>query len=324
MDSTPSYTIPFANPADMPSTAQSNTLKHAEGKAKSLDGSAYPTGPQQPPAYPEPNHSIHTKAGGYERSNGSTPGLRDELFWQRAAADGLKLTFISFITAYITNMAYIVTKENGTFTQLQYSLFVGLAVTLQLWLSNASVHYLDPLMQAYEIWMKHYSTYILAPFYRVIYWLILLGARFAGYIAAAYFAFFIQVDNTVTHAGLPVVAVGLSLWWAFFIQVIGCLAIGWAFLHAYWNPSAASDVNQSNGHLLVGATFAIVTYLALPYTEGRFDFVRYITTAIASRRWDETGWVYAAGPAGGFGLAALFWYWIYRETHLMMSNIKSD
>lgn len=318
----PIYVIPFESP-NPGNSVNKPGANGAESKSKPISGTVYPTGPQMPPAYPAASHSLHTWAGDYRRSNGTATGLKDNEFWKRAGADGFKLTIINFITGYIAFQAYVTTKENGSFLELQYSLIVGIAVALNLILSQASVHHLGAPMHAFELWMEHYSTYIHGPFYRIIYWLILVGARLVGYGAAAGFVWGIQVSNAATHAGLPVVNTGISIWWAFFTQVMGSLAIGWTFLHMYQDPSASSDANQSNAPVVVGAVVAVVTYLTLAYTEGGFDFERYIACSVWSGFWPEDGWVYAAGPTAGYAIAAAFWYPIYRETRTNIGE-KSD
>lgn len=293
-------------------------------KEKAVGGMVTPTGPQMPPNYPSPTHSLHTWAGDYRSSDGSAPGLRDESFWKRTGIAAFQMTLINAFTGLLTMMAFIVTKQNGTFNDIQYSLIAGLAFALNLALSQAIVHYPGVALNTFEIWLEHYSTYVHAPFYRIIYWIALLVARLGGYSAAATFVWGLQVDNTVTHAGLPVVAVGLSLWWAFFIIMFGCMAIYWAFLHMYYNPEASSDANQTNAYWVVGLVVFIVTYITLPYVEGGFEPERYIACSLLSDYWISTGWVFVAAPfSAGAAITGLY-YSIYRTTKIGELAEKSE
>lgn len=293
-------------------------------KDKAIGGMVTPTGPQMPPNYPSTSHSLHTYVGNYRSSDGSAPGLRDESFWKRTGTAAFQMTLINAFTGLLTMMAFIVTKENGTFNDIQYSLIVGIAFALNLVLSQAIVHYPGVALNTFEIWLEHYSTYVHAPFYRIIYWIALLVARLGGYSAAAVFVWGLQANNAVTHAALPVVAVGLSLWWAFFIIMFGCVVIYWAFLHMYYNPEASSDVNQSNAAWVVGFVAFVVTYITLPYVEGGFEPERYIACSLMSDHWISTGWVFVAAPFSAGAAVSAIWYSIYRTTKIGEPAEKSE
>lgn len=294
-------------------------------KSKPVSGHVGPTGPQMPPAYPSTSDSLHTWAGDFRSSDGTASGLRDESFWRRVGAAAFQFTFISFITGFITFLAFVVTKENGTFTQIHYSLIVGLSAALQLILSQASGKFFGAPMLAFEIWMEHYSTYVHAPFYRIIYWLAMTAAKLVGYAGAGGLVWALQASNAATHAGLPTVQPLVpSIWWAAALQMLGTFAIRWTSLHVYYNPEAASDANQSNAPLLVGLVTFLATYITLPYTEGGFDFERYLVLSIWSGYWISTGWIYAAGEIVGSGAACGLWWPIYRTTRIGASSPKQE
>jgi hypothetical protein len=288
-----------------------------------LAGLVTPTAAESPNSYPSVHHSLQTHVGNYAGSKATAGGLRDENFWKRAAVAGLQTTFASFVACFITNLAYVVTKQNGTFNDITYSLLVGLSVGLQLYLTNGSVHYLGCIPHALEIWMEHYSTYIVGPFYRIILWLILLGARLAGYTGAVLLVWDIQANNAVTHAGLPLYDGVTNFWHASFLGIIAFMAVFWVFLRSYNDPDASSDVNRSNAPMNVALTAFVMCYLTLPYIEGGFDFERYVISALFSGFWQPEGWLFAVGPVGGTLVTGLYWYWVTRTTKIT-DNEKSD
>lgn len=297
-------------------------------KSTKIAGMVTPTGPEMPPVYPSTTHSLHTWAGSWRDSDGTKEGLRDNSFWKRLGIAAFQMTFINFFTGLIALIAWVVTKENGTFNDIQYSLIIGFSVALNLILSQAIVHYPGAMLHAVEIWLEHYSKYIHAPFYRIIFWLAMVGARLVGYGAAAGFAWGLQVNNAVTRAGLPIITPAgatLGLGWTFSLCMFAAAFVYWAFLHMYYNPEAASDVNQSNAPYVVGITAFIATYITLPYIEGGFEFERYLVCSVWSGFWPSNGWVFAAGPAAAALVVTFLYYCLYRTTMLSgASGVKSE
>ncbi len=275
-------------------------------------------GPADSSAYPETRHSLFTMVR--DVINRPVEGGAKPNFWERTAFVGLVLLFINYLVAFATNLAYVVVQEKATTFGIEYSVVAGLSVAAQLYLTTAFIHRKDGVLQLAELWMNHMSINMPVVWQRLVHWLACMVMALAAEYLAALSVHSIQVNNAVTLSGLPTV-VG-NEWRAFGILIVCYVMIYWVMLHAYYNPEAASDANNSNAPIMVGLTVAIATYISTPYTGGGLSFERYIGSSIAADFWPTNGWVYAAAPAAATLFVYVAFYWVGRTTK--DGSVKND
>lgn len=293
--------------------AEKPVVGHEYGVDMSVDAH-FPTvrGPSDTVEYPETMDSLYTMIRDKINNRYATLAGTQPNFGERTAYVALILLLITYMTSFLVFLARVVTIEKGIPFGLEYALICGLAAALQAYITLPYIHRQDGILQLFEIWMKHYSLNMPLIWQRIIFWVVCMIASLGANVLAAWSVWAIQFDNAVTFAGLPLV-VG-NMWRAFGILLVGYSLIYWVLFHAFYNPEAASDRNNSNAPIMLGIVTTAVTYVAVPFTGGGFSFEQYLATSIISGNWDIDGWVYPAASFGAGILIAVVFYTVARTT----------
>jgi glycerol uptake facilitator-like aquaporin len=154
--------------------------------------------------------------------------------------------------------------------------------------------------------MGHYVQTIGPAHQRILLWIFCFVADLAGGVAGA--ALVMAIDDSFV-AGTPIVPAGM-LWQALGVELVGAGPIIWVYFSGYFNPESWANRRKTNVPLMYGLATTAVTWIAIPYSSGCFNPIRYLASSLVNWNWDVNGWVFVAS----YAIAALFFGVIYYFT----------
>lgn len=261
--------------------------------------------------YPTTMESVHTMVAGNSDPSSKKDTPHKPNFMNRAFYIGWLLFWAILLQTFIVDLASVTAQNNGGLFLPSYPIVSGIAAWLGLALCQHVIYSLDPVLQFGELFMGHYIQTIPAMHQRFMLWIICFIFVLAGAVAGA--ALVLAMDGS-QFQGTPIVPAGM-MWQAFGIEIIGTVARTWVLWSGYFNPESWANKRKTNVPVMYGLVTIAVTWIAVPYSTGCFNPIRYLATSLISENWDVNGWVFVVSPIIGYLLGGMIlYYWTFRTT----------
>jgi hypothetical protein len=262
--------------------------------------------------YPSPNDSLHTMVAGNSDPSSKKEGHKPN-FMARAFYIGWLLFWVSLVRTFVVNLASV-TAQNGPggLFGIEFPVVSGIATWFAYALAQHVIYSVDPVIQIGELGMAHYSSTVGPVHQRILLWVICFLFVLGGAIVGV--AIVLGLDGS-HFSGTPIVPPGM-LWQAFGMEIMGQGIFTWVFFAGYFNPESWANKRKTNVPLMLGLTTTATTWIAIPYSTGCFNIIRYLASSLVSEHWEEHGWVFVAGPAIGALFFGVLAFWAFRTTKM--------
>ena len=261
--------------------------------------------------YPSTHESLYTMVAGNSEPSSKKDGHKPN-FMARAFFIGFLLFWVTLVRTFIVNLASVTAQNNGGLFGLEFPIVSGIATWFAYTMAQHVIYSVDPIIQIGELGMGHYQNTIGPMHQRILLWIICFLFDLGGAIVGV--AIILGLDGSQL-SGTPIVPAG-QLWPAFGMEIMGGGIFAWVYFGAYFNPESWSNKRKTNVPLMLGLVTTATTWIAIPYSSGCFNPIRYLASSLVTENWDENGWVFVAGYVIGvlfFGLGA---HWAFRTTKM--------
>jgi len=212
----------------------------------------------------------------------------------------------SFVAVLGKGLGQIIYEEQANIDPSGVAFFSGIAVALALGLAQHAGASFKPWLLLWE-WLtprfrSQYGGWGWGMVAVLFFWLAIL----AGAFLAAWFLWMLQLNNTITHAGVPVL--GMNNGRGFAVEFVGAVFWGWAYFVIYHHTEMKKHVHRLLSAIVLGFLEAMLVYFAFPYSRGSFNVAYWLSTASMSGYFPEGYWIYIIAPMLGYLLGFILHY----------------